>query len=368
MTDSEPPEELDADETHNTDDPNESASADDDVDEPTGVRIGDLIDLSNIAPFSDITERIQGMIPNMFREIESSLPDFDEYIRRSFPDLSGLSSQYRITAENLAEKVVPALRVPELPAISFEHLIPKFDVSHHLRDFAASIALPASVTAGLAEMLERLRESLPPNWPEDVDIDKLSEVIQDEGIPLVWVPPADLITAILAAQNRSERVEILKVNTIQILEDCHRVLDDVVHESLSGQAALARTALKAAESGHAEAAQALAVVITETAIARSIGGSYSDIKKKVLFDPDIVPFTELRLRAALAPVGPFYTPWFPNSGTPSPEALSRHVTVHQADPGHYTAENSIISVMLVVSVLRALQELQELAEASDEEE
>jgi hypothetical protein len=119
------------------------------------------------------------------------------------------------------------------------------------------------------------------------------------------------------------------------------------------------------ESGNYEAAQALAVVVTETAVARMLGGKYSDVKKQVLFDPELIPYSQLRLRAALAPIGPFYTTWHASSGAPAPEALSRHVTVHQADQSHYTHSNAVVAVLLVASVLRALQELQEIAEASD---
>jgi hypothetical protein len=106
-------------------------------------------------------------------------------------------------------------------------------------------------------------------------------------------------------------------------------------------------------------------VVTETAVARAISDKYKVVKKKVLFDPDLVPFTEMRLRAALAPIGPFYTTWYASSGAPAPEGLSRHVTVHQADYTHFTRGNAVVAVLLACSVLRALQELQELAEASD---
>jgi hypothetical protein len=86
-----------------------------------------------------------------------------------------------------------------------------------------------------------------------------------------------------------------------------------------------------------------------------------------LFDPELVPFTQVRWRAALAPIGRFYTAWRHDSGQPPPEALSRHVTVHQADQGHYTAGNAIVAVMLAASVLRALDELEAFAESSEDD-
>src|SRR5664280_2394398 len=136
---------------------------------------------------------------------------------------------------------------------------------------------------------------------------------------------------------------------------------------LSGQVPLASKAVEALASDHFEAAQALAVVVTETAVAQSISGKYEVVKKQVLFDPQLVPYGLLRLNAALAPIGRFYTIWWAGSGDPKPQELSRHVSVHHADAGHYTEANAVIAVMLVTSVLRALQELQEVAAASKED-
>jgi hypothetical protein len=159
-------------------------------------------------------------------------------------------------------------------------------------------------------------------------------------------------------------VEILLSNAGSIAAECRAVLGGVEHDSLAVQIPLALAAIDAWEAGHREAALALAVVVTETGVTRVLGGTYTQVKEQVLFYPEFVPFTELRIRAALAPIGSFYTPWFASSGTPPPEALSRHVAVHQADAGHYTPGNAIVAILLLTSVLRALQELQELVETS----
>ena len=124
---------------------------------------------------------------------------------------------------------------------------------------------------------------------------------------------------------------VLLTHLDELVDDCRGVLGDVTHTSLSGQQPLAVKALEAFATGHHEAAQALAVTVTETAVAHALGSKYSEVKQKVLFDPDLVRYTEMRLQAALAPIGPFYTTWYASSGTPAPVALSRHVTVHQAD-------------------------------------
>ena len=131
---------------------------------------------------------------------------------------------------------------------------------------------------------------------------------------------------------------------------------------------LAEKAVRALSDGHDAAAQALAVVVAESAIAGSISGGYEAVKRQVLCDPDLVPFTRLRLNAALAAIGPFYTSWSPKSKRPPPPNLSRHVTVHQADTGHFTEANAVIAVMLLCSVLRAFEEMQQLVDRSIEDD
>ena len=133
----------------------------------------------------------------------------------------------------------------------------------------------------------------------------------------------------------------------------------------AGQALLARRAVDALADGHHEAAQALSVVATETAVVHILGnggtkGQYGLVKQQVGFNPETVAYTRVRLEAALAPLGSFFTGWFPNTGTPAPKALSRHVSVHQADPTHYTEGHGLTAVMLAASILRALQEHLEL--------
>ena len=239
---------------------------------------------------------------------------------------------------------------PLLPTVDMTQFLPKIDLSIMLPDFQA--------------LLENLRRHEPPNWPTGIDFDRVVEVIRDDGLPLVWVPRAVLVQAVIDAEDREARVAVLLSHIAELLQDCRSVLHGVTHPALAGQQQLAGHCVEALEQGHHEAAQALAVAVIETAVSRTLGGNYAKVKQQVLFDPDLVPYTQLRLRAALAPIHRFYTDWSPKSPHPAPDAVSRHVTVHHADPSHYTQANSLVSVLLACSVLRALQELQELAEAS----
>jgi hypothetical protein len=151
----------------------------------------------------------------------------------------------------------------------------------------------------------------------------------------------------------------------ELAEDCRLVLADVDEPSLAGQLPLAKQAVEAFATGHREAAQALATVVTETVIAAALSRKYDEVKKVVRFDPDEVPWNRLRLAAALGPIYRFYTSWWPSSGRPSSVELSRHVSVHNADVTHYSPGNALVAVLLVTSVLRGIQELQEDGSADE---
>ena len=42
-----------------------------------------------------------------------------------------------------------------------------------------------------------------------------------------------------------------------------------------------------------------------------------EILLRAAFEPRTVTLRQLRVQAALAPIGPFYTAWYPSSGLPS---------------------------------------------------
>jgi hypothetical protein len=234
----------------------------------------------------------------------------------------------------------------KIPVFNFGNFLPKFAADH------------------LADLF---RVGMPPNWAGKVRIRDARTVVQNDGIPLVWVPRSEIILEMISATGRAERIDVLIAGVEQVADDCHKVLADVQHPLIVDQARLAIRAVEALVAGHFESAQALAVVVTETAVANVLGANYDKVRKRVFFDPGKTTVSELRLRLALAPIGQFYTSWHPDSGTPQPESLNRHVSVHQADPTHYTMGNATVAAMLVASVLRALQEFQEAADAIEDQ-
>ncbi|MBD1269933.1 helix-turn-helix domain-containing protein [Aeromicrobium tamlense] len=225
------------------------------------------------------------------------------------------------------------------PRIDYEKLLPRPDFSE-LRDWARELR----------------RRWWPPNWPAEVpSFEVLNEILNEDGIPLVWVPRQSIVEALFAAKDRRERVEILLNERSAVTRDCQEATAKMTHPRTSGSKPLAFAAIKALSDGHDEAAQALAVVVTESAVQTALAKSYSKISHEVRIDAAEIGLRALRYRAALAPVASFYTPYYPSTGE-KPSALSRHVSVHYAESDHYTSANSLLSVLLMTSVLLALDD------------
>lgn len=216
----------------------------------------------------------------------------------------------------------------------------------------------------------------PPNWPRDIDLDAMQAILNDEGLPLVWVPRAEIVTEILAAESREERVAVLVARRAEVADDCRAVLAEVDHPRLLGQRRLLAAAVDALADGHDEAAQALAVLVAETAVLQAAAAGHIDgvakntklyqrVKDAVRVNLDEAPVWLLRVAASLAPLAGFFTPFFPNKGDPVPKGMSRHVTVHFAVDEHYTEEHAVVAVLLMASVVRGLQQGWEIWEQDE---
>lgn len=214
----------------------------------------------------------------------------------------------------------------------------------------------------LLERLDRMRIRIPPelpNWGHDVDFDDAGKVALNEGIPLAYVPPAEIVTKILAAPSPADRQQVLADEAATISETCSAIVAATkVTTAFPEYTPLTQAAVRAFIDGHHQAAQALAVNVTESFVRQWIAEKYGSVKQHVReadpanADPNEpwIP-SRLRLEMMILPLLNFYADWFPNTGTPAPADLSRHVTAHQATAEHYTTGNALIAVMLMTSLL-----------------
>lgn len=113
-------------------------------------------------------------------------------------------------------------------------------------------------------------EWYPPNWEEspgqDVDdlADKAIAIIQEEGIPLVWVPRPEIVRALVGAADADARDTILLASRDDISDDCTAALTEITDAELVPLADLGAAALAALRDERAAPAQALATNVFDT--------------------------------------------------------------------------------------------------------
>jgi len=239
---------------------------------------------------------------------------------------------------------VPRSVVPSVAPAAPGAGAPRFDVSGLLvRAGVARVAPRVDVSAwgpGFWSALEQLRHHPPATLPDGADPAAVEQVVAAEGLPLVGVPRTGVVSAMLAAADRAERVRVLLGREGDVLADCRDALRGVRHPDLADDKRLARASLDAYDDGHHEAAAALATAVGAAALRRCLRGPRTQVVQQVLLDPDLAPYAGLRLRAALAPL-----------------LADRPTAV--TDRGE-----ALVAVAVVSAAVRALAELRELVDTA----
>lgn len=238
-----------------------------------------------------------------------------------------------------------------------------------LQEIARSVVLPLV-------KLPALNLNLPPNWyppnwqdvPDldtDAGIDTAVAIMQEEGIPLVWVPRADIVASLIRAADAGARDSVLLASRDDIPDDCLGVIGEVTDAELKPLAALGAGAIAALRAGHSSSAQALAVNVFDTllrdACRRGVifAGSpagyfrYPKVRKQITPVSDDTLIRRFRADCALAPAIPALQDYDPSD--PPPARFVRHATAHRAGPEQYTPANAIVAVMFMGSMLREAQ-------------
>lgn len=116
----------------------------------------------------------------------------------------------------------------------------------------------------------------PPNWPRDIDLDQVQTILNNEGLPLVSLPRPNIDADVMAQDGREQRVALLVARRSEIVEDCRTVIEEIDHPRLLLQRRVLAAAVDALAAGHDEAAQSLAVLVTETAVLQAAAEGHLD--------------------------------------------------------------------------------------------
>jgi len=272
----------------------------------------------------------------------------------------------RLTASHLskseAERLHAALRGVMNTAETWRRI---GDLRPHVqpfRDFGTAV-LPQLIDE--LPQLRRFRDWLPANWRDkpSLSLDTALQVI-NEGVPLIWVPRAVIVSDLLYIRSIEDRLNLLTEMMTAISQDCLAVLSEITDPEVRELVPMASAAARALGGGHPWPAQALAGNVLDTwmrdAAGRGVFGAirernlYGQVADKIHAVSDDTTLEFFREVCVLAPVAVALSQYRPSD--PVPVRFNRHATAHRVGHEQYSLANAVIGVMLVSSVLREAEE------------
>ena len=313
------------------------------------------------------------------RAIEQSarLPDFaaaQDAIAKSFArsiDFASLTATLK-TLDEAAERtaaVVEQWSDSLRTAINLSALRDALEASASLVEFSAigealaEVAPPGDL---LGQFAERITLSLPEidfsdlltRWIDEgdrwipanlhnvQDLDEVAAISLDEGIPLSWVPRAEIVSCLLEADSPGARLQILTERRDDILDDCEAALSNSSHE----WAVQCRSAIQAIRLGLYGPAQSHASNIIDS-IVLALPGARSHAVERAQHDLANEPLRLVAENLTLRPLFRALTNWWPDSDIPPPARFARHPTSHAVGhSGVFDPLYALIAVMLATSL------------------
>ncbi|GAB2622844.1 hypothetical protein GCM10027168_63540 [Streptomyces capparidis] len=225
----------------------------------------------------------------------------------------------------------------------------------------------AGAIAPLQPVLERLDAMMPANWQGSRLAYSQMIPLMQEGIPLAWVPPADVIRQLIAADDTASRAQVIDDCRPTILASCATALAAVADAQFTAQKALLEDCVHMAERGMFSGAQALAANVWDTLVRgltlanpdwieqEGRWPGYRKVLRSIPAVEDDSTIRQFREAAAFLPFPKALEEFWPPA--PVPRRFNRHATAHAAAATQYTSVNAVTAVMLAVSVLRDIDDM-----------
>lgn len=288
------------------------------------------------------------------------------------------ASQFDDMLKSITANLLPALETPlfaeqarralsgiDVPALKLDYssLFPNFEGMRvsALANLLPSIRLIQDLQRDqFASIIESARAAatarLPPNWRGDeVSIPKdLETMLLDEGLPLAWVPPQEIVVKLFAAPTPSDRRKILGVRWKAVTRACLEELQNVTHTALVEHAEFAIEAAESLMEGRSKSSQALSANLLDTILRTSFNEKdrTTITGQKQRLNIDDYP---LRVAIVLGGIWGSHGQFWPSKGDKVPRKYSRHGSTHGVSRRQYSRINALLALMHVVSLLRVLE-------------
>jgi hypothetical protein len=241
------------------------------------------------------------------------------------------------------------------PALNFENLGLKnlIDTSSY-KVFDEIYSAQRAQFEGIFENISRvLDDMLPPNWRGVRGLDQLETLLLDEGLALAWVPPTDILNALLAASSKQQRRRLLGRRWKRVVAACRKSVESAAADDVAQYRDFALNVIKMLEDGHPEGAQALAANLLDTMLHETLDGPS---RQQVTDQRNRLSIDDLPMRAAMVFGGIWgsHTKFWPSRGDSIPREFSRHGSVHAVSRMQYSRINAVIALMHVTAYLMLL--------------
>ncbi|WP_211122365.1 hypothetical protein [Streptomyces yatensis] len=216
------------------------------------------------------------------------------------------------------------------------------------------------------KLIEQLEQYEPENWRRATLDHAAMLTVMEDGIPLVWVPPAEVIRVLCAESAPARRRTVLVGHVDQILEHGQHVLASIRRQDLAYPREYLRECLDLLGDGRPAAAQALATSVWDTTIRAlvradpSLQNKYGEFEyrtAKEKMPPASMAATISKFRAYCLHTC-LHAAWANYFGPPVPREYNRHATAHAVGPTQYTMANALVAFMNALGFARELEETQ----------
>jgi hypothetical protein len=215
--------------------------------------------------YQGLTAGMQGL------DLSKLMPSMAEIQRNAMPNLDAIAKSL-VPTQNFGVDLAKSLQVnipkfkldlPPLkldytrllgPALNFENLGLKnlIDTSS-LKVFDKIYADQRAQFESIFENVGRIIDGmLPANWRGVRGMNQLETLLLDEGLALAWVPPADILNALLAASSKQERRRILGRRWKRVVAACRESIESASGADFAQYRGFALNVIKMLEDGHPE--------------------------------------------------------------------------------------------------------------------
>ncbi|MEV5967310.1 hypothetical protein AB0L70_36415 [Kribbella sp. NPDC051952] len=317
-----------------------------------GKSLGDIL-IEELSP--ELQKRLADAIT---KAVQPHLVEVNKaFAARIAPQLEGMLKTVaaNMPKPDLSHLVLPALKIDyetlfpnlaELNQTLLEGLKPALEATHLLQ------------REQFGKIFERLRQVvesiLPPNWrgASGLSVDLLETLLLDEGLPLAWIPPTDVLEKVFAAPTPAKRRSVIGRNWKTIGESCVQVLDSIEDPGLSEHVQFARLSAESLLGASSAPSQALSANLLDSVLR----AEFSDHRGKVTNQKQRLNMDDYPIRVAivLGAVWSAHGTYWPDKGDKIPITFSRHASAHGVSRRQYTRINATLSLMHVTALLKML--------------